>query len=326
MFGRFILLFAVFFSLQDEAHAFSTSPSALGGKKASDAVFALKKHQNRPRNIIGTSTATPATTPTSLHVSFSAFPSFMQNSTDSSFQDERADAFMAPRSTRWASASVSTSSLKPGTFLRPKQRKVQVVSAPKQFKVFCDLDGVLVDFEQGIRHLFPDEPHNTFSIENLHRPTMWARAKTNSFFEHLAWAPGGKQLWSAIQHLEPDILTGCPEYRDSRTEKFKWCQRELGLDQQNMRHVDMAGHLWGHRNVNGVCRSEEATHIITCWSYNKYHESGPGAVLIDDRISLKAAWEKAGGIFIYHRTGDVDATLRQLYDHGILEEDASGFQ
>jgi hypothetical protein len=90
--------------------------------------------------------------------------------------------------------------------------------------------------------------------------------------------------------------------------------------------VDMAGHLWGHRCVNGVRRSERATHIITCWSYNKYHESGPGAVLIDDRISLKAAWEKAGGIFIYHRTGDVNATLRQLYDHGILQEDASEFQ
>lgn len=187
-----------------------------------------------------------------------------------------------------------------------------------------------MDFETGIRNLFPDEPYHEFSIADLHRPTMWTRvAKTNSFFEHLTWAPGGKQLWNAIQHLEPDILTGVPEYRDSRTEKFKWCQRELGLDQQDMLHVDMAGHWYGHRCINGVRRSEEATHIITCWSYNKHHEAaaaGPGAVLIDDRLSLKTDWEKAGGIFIYHRTGDVDATLRQLYDHGILQEDASDFQ
>jgi hypothetical protein len=330
MITRFVILCALFVSFQDEVHAFSSSPSALDGgrKKASNAVFAVKKHLKIPRNIIGTSTATPTTTPTSLHVSFNAFPSFMQNSTDSSFLDERADAFMAPRpTTRLTSASVSSSALKPGTFLRRTQRTVQELAPPKRFRVFCDLDGVLVDFEKGIRRLFPDEPHHTFSIEKMHRSTMWARAaKTNSFFEHLAWAPGGKQLWDAIQHLEPDILTGCPAYRDSRTEKFKWCQRELGLDQQDLLHVDMAGHFYGHRNVNGVRRSQQATHIITCWSYNKYHESGPGAVLIDDRISLKAAWEKAGGIFIFHRTGDVDATLRQLYDHGILQEDASDFQ
>jgi hypothetical protein len=121
-------------------------------------------------------------------------------------------------------------------------------------------------------------------------------------------------------------LTGVPVYQDSRTEKFKWCQRELGLDQQNMRHVDMAGWWYSHLCINGARRSERAAHIITCWSHNKHHESGPGAVLIDDRLSLKADWEKAGGIFILHQTGDTDATLQQLYSHGILQEDDFDFQ
>jgi hypothetical protein len=184
-----------------------------------------------------------------------------------------------------------------------------------------DLDGTIVNFEDGIRRLFPDEPYHTFAIQDLHRATMWTRVeKSNSFFEHLTWAPGGKRLWRAIQHLQPDILTGVPVYQNSRTEKFKWCQRELGLDVEELLHVDMAGHWNDHSCVNGVRRSERACNVITCWSLNKYHESGPGAVLIDDRHSLKADWEAAGGIFIYH-SGDMDATLQQLYDHGILEDD-----
>jgi hypothetical protein len=325
MITRLCILSALLFSFQDEVQAFSSSyftPLALRGKKASDAVFALKQHRKRPKNALVTSSDTPTTTttariPTSLHVSFTDFLSFMQSSSDSSFQEERIEASFAPTPTQ--SRSASSWSL---------QRTVQEPSPPKQrFKVFCDLDGVLVDFETGIRNLFPDEPYHTFSIADLHRQTMWTRvSKTNSFFEHLAWAPGGKQLWSAIRHLEPDILTGVPVYQDSRTEKFKWCQRELGLDLQDMEHVDKAGWWYSHVCVNGARRSEQATHIVTCWSHNKHRESGPGAVLIDDRLSLKADWEKAGGIFIFHRTGDTDATLQQLYDHGILQEDNFGFQ
>jgi hypothetical protein len=43
------------------------------------------------------------------------------------------------------------------------------------------------------------------------------------------------------------------------------------------------------------------------------------SVLIDDRISLKDDWEKAGGIFIHHI--NTETTLRKLRDHGIIADE-----
>lgn len=190
-------------------------------------------------------------------------------------------------------------------------------SSEQTFKVYCDLDGVLTDFEHGIRQLFPDvQHHRSFQIQDLERSTMWRKvAQADAFFEKLPWTRDGRRLWQAIEHLQPDILTGVPNHPSSRMEKYRWCQRELGL--RNAAHVDMAGWLHDHRCVNGGQKQRKGGNVITCWSSNKHHESGPGAVLIDDRQQLRDAWEAKGGIFIHH-TGNVDDTIRQLREHGIL--------
>jgi hypothetical protein len=203
---------------------------------------------------------------------------------------------------------------------------------PLACQVYCDLDGVLVDFEHGIRQIFPSI-HKGIQINDIHRPTMWQRvASTGSFFESLPWTREGKQLWNAIQPLQPDILTGVPtSYHDARAQKVRWCQREL---KGSVSHVDMAGHMWMHASVNGGKRvSKEAgfvsgddllndqtmMNVITCWSHNKHHESGPGRVLIDDCKKLGDAWIEKGGIFIHHQ-GDAEQTIDQLYQYGILKE------
>jgi hypothetical protein len=40
------------------------------------------------------------------------------------------------------------------------------------------------------------------------------------------------------------------------------------------------------------------------------------SILIDDRLSLKEAWEERGGIFIHHT--EIDRTLSILREKGIL--------
>ena len=199
---------------------------------------------------------------------------------------------------------------------RPQQRH-------QQFKVFCDLDGVLVDFEHGIRKLFPDldtkyhpQQDRPLQIQDLERSTMWRKvASADAFFEGLPWTREGRRLWEYIRPLQPDILTGVPVMSESsRREKFAWCQRELGVD---VTHVDMAGSQATHASEYGHERQDGICNVITCWSSNKHYESGPGAILIDDREQLREAWEAAGGIFVHH-TGNVDATLQQLRELGVL--------
>ncbi len=197
---------------------------------------------------------------------------------------------------------------------------------PSSFQVFCDLDGVLVDFEQGIKQLFPPETKFLPQLADLEKSTMWKSVQeADAFFEHLAWTKEGRQLWQAIQHLQPDILTGVPIHPTSRQEKYRWCLRELGsvsTPDLTIQHVDKAC-PWthGHRQLRGAyseSKSKNVCRVITCWSSNKHYESGPGHVLIDDRDSLREAWERNGGIFIHHQPGNLQRTLEQLERHGIL--------
>ncbi len=140
----------------------------------------------------------------------------------------------------------------------------------KPFKVYCDMDGVLVDFEKGVVRLLNAAP------SNLVRGTMWKTiARAPQFFENLEWTQDGRRLWHAIRHLKPDILTGVPYPKTSRVEKFNWCKRELGLEEAHF--VDYAAGHNDHECVNGNTPKEGSTNIITCWSNNKYKEARNGS-------------------------------------------------
>lgn len=195
----------------------------------------------------------------------------------------------------------------------------QRIADPSRPRLYCDLDGVLVDFEAGIRTIFPDLPDDfsSFHIPDLKRSTMWQKVKqADAFFERLPWTRDGRRLWHAIRALEPTILTGVPNHPSSRVEKLRWCERELGVD---VNHIDMAGHFRSHLNMNGKAKVPDKCNVITCWSDNKHFESGPNAVLIDDRLCLRERWEAAGGIFVHH-DGDVDSTLQKLREIGLISQ------
>ena len=246
------------------------------------------------------------------------------------------------------------------TFAQRQRRKSQTTTARRKYRVFCDLDGVLVDFGHGIAQAFPEESSmqlqsSSQNIDAIPRHQLWERVQSvDAFFEHLPWCHGGQALWNALRPLRPDILTGVPSYchRAPREEKFNWCVRELATvtttaaeetttttTPVQFQHTDKAGRWRQHVPVkNAVVRvpqqqqqqrqpaattpvdDEDAwtCRVITCWSEQKHHESGPDAVLIDDRIDLKGPWEAKGGIFIHHITGNTEWTLQQLRQHGIL--------
>jgi hypothetical protein len=191
-----------------------------------------------------------------------------------------------------------------------------------QRQIFCDLDGVLVDFERGVVELMGKKP------SQINPKAMWAAiGKRSHFYRDLEWTADGNELWEAIRHLRPNILTGVPNVRGASRDKFEWCKRELCVEvawcdmaAQGKKHVPVAIPASCVQSSNAVCT------VITCWSVHKhkeckskehYDECEIGDILIDDRPEkLRDAWEQKGGFFVHHTS--TAETLRILRQEGIL--------
>ena len=154
------------------------------------------------------------------------------------------------------------------------------------FCLFMDLDGVLVDFDRGVERVTGGMP------EDQPPRAMWPRlARTPGFYEHLDWLPDGPELWEYVRPLAPTILTGLPLGQWAVPQKLAWCARELGPE----------------------------VPVITCMSREKARkaqEATPEAVtpvLVDDRASLREAFEAMGGVFLLHTAaGDTITRLSAL--------------
>lgn len=167
--------------------------------------------------------------------------------------------------------------------------------AKLKYKVWVDLDGVLVDFDRGVKDLtgyYPSE---------IKKKDMWDAIKSAkdengepNFFRDLHWMPDGKELWNTIKHFHPIILTGLPTKGNGKQQKQQWCKNHLGS------------------NVP----------VIVVPSKDKHLFAKPNYILIDDRNDNIEAWRKAGGIGILHRS--TKQTLEKLkkylsFEHKTLE-------
>ena len=182
--------------------------------------------------------------------------------------------------------------------------------------IFCDLDGVLVDFDGGISNITDGKITRG---DDLPVRELWSLVgRHKDFFQDLEWTVDGEQLWKAIKMFQPTLLSGVPKNRTGTVGKQKanWCDRHLKCGKIN--HIDKAAHKpQRHQCVNSRTFRQGNINLITCWTKYKHHECYvPGSILIDDRIKLKQTWENAGGIFIHHI--NTNQTLTQLSDLGIL--------
>ena len=139
------------------------------------------------------------------------------------------------------------------------------------YEIFCDLDGVLADFDRGIYELTGSYP------KELPLKEMWkSAAKARGFYTHLEWMSDGHLLWDYIKEREPTILTGKPMGTWAEPQKLEWCGRELGKE----------------------------VAVEVCWTRDKHLWSGKNKILIDDREKTAGPWAEAGGIFILHTSAE----------------------
>ena len=134
-------------------------------------------------------------------------------------------------------------------------------------ELFLDLDGVLADFDRGVKKATGKRP------EDLPMKIMWRELSRHpDFFGTLEFMHDAQELWAFCAPYEPTILTGLPMGSWAPDQKRRWVASMLGA------------------NVR----------VITCMARDKHRHAGPGKVLVDDREKARDPWEAAGGTFILH--------------------------
>jgi hypothetical protein len=153
-------------------------------------------------------------------------------------------------------------------------------------QIYLDCDGVLADFDRGAEKIL-GAPAGVF--ERRHGPgEFWKRlARAPEFFDSLEPLPDAMELYEAVGHLNPIILTGLPRGNWAEPQKRRWAERHF-----------------------------PGVEVITTSAALKREHCHPGDVLVDDRDKYRHLWEQAGGVFIHHTSAQ--ASIQALKDEGYL--------
>ena len=154
-----------------------------------------------------------------------------------------------------------------------------------QYTIYCDMDGVLVDFDRGYQELtgMTTQQADAIGGDTFWEPLIQAGAK---WWITLNWMPDGKQLWNYIKKYTPILLSAPSKQESSRLGKRVWVKRELP-------------------DVKLILRPAS----------QKQQYASPTSILIDDREKNIDQWEAAGGIGILHTSAA--NTIEQLKQLGL---------
>ena len=152
------------------------------------------------------------------------------------------------------------------------------------YKIYCDMDGVLADFESGYEELTGVDLRGEFQKgEDFWDPISKAGV---GFWAGLKWMPDGQKLWDYLKPFNPVLLSAPSREQSSRIGK----------------------HVWVKHKIPG-------TKLILRYASQKQELATPESILIDDRQVNIDQWEAAGGIGILHTS--TANTIQQLQKLGL---------
>jgi hypothetical protein len=163
------------------------------------------------------------------------------------------------------------------------------------YTIYCDMDGVLCDFEGRFEHftgMSPDQyrAEMTRKYGEKKAVDMFWKLIDNEigvrFWRGMPWMPGGRELWDYIKSSNPTLLTA-PSYHDSS---------KIGKT------------LWVKDHIPGA-------KIIFKQAKQKSDLAGPNKILIDDREDTIMDWKSKKGIGILYK--NTDQAINELKQLGI---------
>jgi len=154
----------------------------------------------------------------------------------------------------------------------------------ERLKLYCDLDGVLADFDKAYLTISGGIPHKGDD-------EFWARIKAaEDFWLNLEMMPDGPKLWDYVKSHHYVVILSSPGTHDTERavrQKRQWIKKHLG------------------EHVNFVPKEAKF----------KHHYADDRCILIDDWARNIERWTKAGGIAIHHKSAD--ETIAELQKLGL---------
>jgi len=154
-----------------------------------------------------------------------------------------------------------------------------------QYKIYCDMDGVIVDFEGAYENLTGKNirGNHVKGDADFWQPITDAG---ELFWTEIEWMVDGKELWNYIKPYSPKLLSAPSRQESSRTGKQKWVEQ----------------------NIPGTIL------LLKSAEYKQFYAS-PKSILIDDRADNIQRWKAAGGIGVLHTSAA--NTIQQLKELGL---------
>ena len=176
-------------------------------------------------------------------------------------------------------------------------------STPK-YQIYCDMDGVLTDFESRFLTKLNSEGPKYYSqkeIDIITKPKdfeklygmeeFWKFIDFHigvSFWVGMEWMPQGQKLWDFIKPYNTQLLTSPSRNNTSRLGK----------------------NLWVRNNLTPKPK------VNFAYSADKQRFASPNSILIDDKKSNINEWKAAGGIAFRVVGGDINSAIEGLKELG----------
>ena len=173
-----------------------------------------------------------------------------------------------------------------------------------KLRLYCDMDGVLCNFDQRFDDLFGKQPSEVESEKGT--PYFWGMIHRvgKKFWSRMDWTPGGKQLWDAISEHKPTLLTAPPKKQGDFSQldpvtmegKKEWADMNLV--------PPPAGIIFkASKDKQQVAQQDVANGFVP--------------ILIDDRKEIISRWKDAGGIGLHieknGNSSEVIQRIKKLY-------------
>jgi hypothetical protein len=183
-----------------------------------------------------------------------------------------------------------------------------------KYQIYCDMDGVLTDFEKRFVTLLQQEGPKYYSktvIAQVTRPKHFEKLEGQEefwrfidqyigleFWSEMEWMPNGKALWEFIQPYNPTILTSPSEDNTSRLGK----------------------RLWVKNHIAEIYDTFQAPPVEFRFGEAKSDFANENAILIDDKPSNLEAFASKGGIALEVKDGEIQSVINKLKELGYGRE------